>query len=149
WAAVLFIVDFDPNAKTVRCIGRIDSKLRRIGRQRGIPIIYISYAADGEHYPNAAAREVVDDVRGHTDWDSLGRGGVIGQVQQLHRIDETENDQIHRRDSIATVNKPVVLAVEFRYRSNRAPCTVIVAAMPGAINRDGRPSRLWRNFRSA
>src|SRR5262245_56237389 len=53
-------------------------------------------------------------------------------------MNETEDHQIDGRKSVASVDQPTVLAVELRHITHPGPGAKIVAAMPGAINRNRR-----------
>src|SRR2546421_7227990 len=83
------------------------------------------------------AREVVHDAGCHTNGNTLRRLGISGLVEQLERLDETQDHQIYGGYAIPPIDQPVVLAVELGYTPHGAPDTSIVATLPGTVDRDG------------
>src|SRR5258708_10010871 len=82
------------------------------------------------------ALEIVHDVCGHANRNTLRRLGIGGFVEQLERLDETQNDEIDGGDTVPSIDQPMVLAVELGHTAHRAPEALIVATGPGAVDRD-------------
>ncbi len=135
--AGIFVVDLDAHTQLLRNRRRVEPSLRGIGGQRLIPITGIRDSSDGEHDPDVMALEIVHDVCGHPNGNTLRRLGIGGFVEQLERLDKTQDDEVDGGDTIPSINQPMVLAVELGHAAHRAPEALIVATGPGAVDRDG------------
>src|SRR5205807_6158083 len=106
---VLLVVDLDADAQTVGEICGLQSKLRRVLRQRGVPVVDVSDAADREHHADVVAGEVLHDRRSHTVGYSVRIARVGGLVEQLEWVHKTENDEIDGGLPVAAIDDPMVL----------------------------------------
>src|SRR5690606_39050471 len=126
--------DLDAHAEPPGDVGGVAAELGGVLGEGRVPGVGVRDAADRQHHPDAAAGEVADDLRGDAARDAVDGGGVVGEVQQLRRVDEAEHDDVDRRAAVAAVDEPVVLRVELGDRPGRAPGAEVVAAVPGAVD---------------
>ena len=96
-ARVLLVVDLDPDAEPFCDGGGVHPQPPGVGGQGRVPVVDVGDPADREHDPDAPAREVLDDIRGHSQRHAVQGPEVGRQVQQAERVHEAEDDEVHRR----------------------------------------------------
>ena len=62
--------------------------------------------------------------------------GVVGEVEQPERIDKTEDDQIHGRLAITTVDEPMIAPVEVGHVGHVVPPAQVTATVPHSVDLD-------------
>src|SRR3954462_7271546 len=93
--------------------------------------------ANRHHHPYAPALEIIDYSGGHPDGNALRGGRVGSEIHQLHRIDEAQYHQIHRRMIRAiqiAVDQPPIICVKSRHVRHRSPAASVRIAMPSTVN---------------
>jgi hypothetical protein len=109
-----------------------------IGRKRLIPGLDIGDTSNREHDADLMAFEIVYNISGHADGDTLRGLSIVGFIEQLERLNKTQNNKINRGNTISSINEPVIFAIKLCYTTYTSPETSIIAALPGAIDGDGR-----------
>ena len=135
--AAVFIVNFHADIELLGRIGRVDTQLRRIRRQRLVPVLSEAGPADRHHHPNAAALEVIDDRSIHADGNPVAVTRIGGKVHQLDGIHKAQHYNIHRgliRAVHVPINQPPIVSIKRGHIRNRSPAARVAVAMPSSVD---------------
>lgn len=132
--AALFIIDLHTDVKLFGHIRGVDSKRRRIGGQRFVPILHEADSADGKHHANTLALKIIYNRSVHANGDSIHGGGVGGGIHEVNGIDEAQDDQVDRGLAGTAIEEPVIVGVEGSHIRDGEPAAAVGVAVPDAID---------------